>query len=70
MARSSREKPVEPHTCRQVQFGDAPGTTHFEMIPALNVEEGFNRLYEEAIEDMAAFLDQYGMDLVGPPLEE
>lgn len=56
------------HAFRNI--GDEPATIHFEMIPALNVEEGFDRLYTEEVEDMAAFLNEYGMDLVGPPLEE
>lgn len=30
------------HAFRNI--GDEPGSIHFEMIPALNVEEGFNRL--------------------------
>lgn len=55
------------HAFRNI--GEEPGTIHFEMIPALNVEEGFQRLYDEEVPHMADFLNQYGMDLAGPPLE-
>ena len=49
--------------------GDAPATIHFELIPAGKSEESFHRLLSERIENVGAFFDQYGMDLVGPPLE-
>ncbi|MEM7014448.1 MAG: cupin domain-containing protein [Verrucomicrobiota bacterium] len=57
------------HAFRNI--GKEPAMIHFEMIPAGNIEEGFKRLATDAdsIEDMAAFFDDYGMDLSGPPLE-
>ena len=44
---------------------------HFEMIPAGQSEEAFARLLAEGdqIHDLAAFFDQYEMDLSGPPLD-
>ena len=41
----------------------------FELLPAGNSEEGFERLVAGEIGDIAAFFDQYDMDLSGPPLE-
>lgn len=55
------------HAFRNV--GDAPARIHFELMPALKSEEAFERLVSETITDPAAFFDEYGMDLVGPPLE-
>ena len=42
----------------------------FELLPAGNSEEGFERLVAGDIGDIAEFFDQYDMDLSGPPLEE
>ncbi len=58
------------HAFRNI--GETPACIHFELIPALEAEESFRRLSEEsdAITDVAAFFDEYGMDLKGPPLSE
>jgi len=42
---------------------------HFEMIPANNSEEAFDRLISEEITDVEAFFNQYDIDLSGPPLD-
>ena len=55
------------HAFRNI--GDQAATIHFEMLPAGDSEEAFERLVNEEIEDVSAFCDKYGMDLVGPPLE-
>ena len=57
------------HTFRNV--GTSPAKIHFELIPAGKSEEAFARLIAEGdtIEDVAAFFDQYDMDLVGLPLD-
>ena len=55
------------HAFRNI--GDQSATIHFEMLPACDSEEAFEKLVSEEIEDVSAFFDKYGMDLVGPPLE-
>ncbi|MFT5468026.1 MAG: quercetin dioxygenase-like cupin family protein [Verrucomicrobiales bacterium] len=57
------------HAFRNI--GTEAATIHFEMIPAGKSEEAFERIAAEgdSIEDVAAFFDQYDMDLCGPPLD-
>ncbi len=57
------------HSFRNI--GDEPSRIHFEILPAGNSEEGFDRLVNEgaSISDIAAFFDDYGMDLAGPPID-
>ena len=50
-------------------IGQDVATIHFEMIPSGMSEEAFERLVNEEISDPGSFFDQYGMDLIGPPLE-
>ena len=49
-------------------IGRENGILHFEMIPALNSEEGFYRLANEKIEDKASFFSKYGIEPLGPPI--
>ena len=57
------------HAFRNI--GDAAGRIHFELLPSNRSEESFERLTTEGsqIDDIAAFFDEYDMDLVGPPIE-
>ena len=58
-----------PHAFRNV--GTGPGRIHFELLPSKNSEEGFRRIVDDpgSIQDMNAFFEEYGMDLLGPPLD-
>lgn len=49
-------------------IGEESGLLHFEMIPALNSEEGFYRMANEKIHDKASFFKEYGIEPLGPPL--
>lgn len=55
------------HAFRNV--GEEPATIHFDLMPSANSDEAFRRLVTEEIDNPGAFFDQYGMDLVGPPME-
>ncbi len=57
------------HAFRNI--GENPARIHFELLPALKSEESFRVICKEAdlITDPAAFFDEHGMDLMGPPLE-
>lgn len=48
--------------------GEKPALIHFELIPAGDSEEAFEKLAAVEVADMPAFFERYGMDLVGPPL--
>lgn len=50
--------------------GQSSAEIHFEMLPAGESEEAFNRIVSEEIADVESFFDQYDMDLIGPPLEQ
>lgn len=51
--------------------GSENGRVHFVLYPPSRYEEFFERVVKEfsEIEDHAAFFDEYGMDLNGPPLD-
>lgn len=55
-----------PHTFKNT--GNTAGAVHFELWPANKSEEFFKRVDEEfaEIEDLPAFFDEYGMDLLEP----
>ncbi len=55
------------HAFRNI--GTMPAVIHFEMLPAGDSEEAFDRMITEDIGDVEAFFDKYGMDLSGPPLD-
>lgn len=51
-------------------IGSETGTIHFELLDAGKSEEFFARIVSEFpdIEDVPAFFEQYGLELMGPPL--
>ena len=55
------------HAFRNI--GTTPAVIHFEMLPAGNSEEAFDRMATGEIGDLNAFFEKYGMDLSGPPLD-
>ena len=55
------------HAFRNI--GTMPAVIHFEMLPAGDSEEAFDRMVTGDIGDVEAFFDDYGMDLSGPPLD-
>lgn len=60
--------PGAPHSFKNI--GDTPGRVHFILFPPADYEKFFERVVNEFnnIEDHAAFFNEYGMDLNGPPL--
>ena len=60
--------PGAVHAFRNI--GATPAVIHFELIPAGDSEEAFNRIVTGDVGDVDAFFEQYGMDLSGPPLDE
>ena len=55
------------HAFRNI--GATPAVIHFEMLPAGESEEAFDRMVTGQIGELDAFFDKYGMDLSGPPLD-
>ncbi len=47
-------------------IGDTTAKLHFDLLPALNSEEGFRRMMGDGlpIDDLPAFFQEYGMTLV------
>lgn len=49
-------------------IGAASARIHFELLPAGDSKEAFERLVTGDRGNVEAFFDRYGMDLSGPPL--
>lgn len=58
-----------PHAFRNIDSED--GLLHFELLPSGSAESFFERLVTDfgGIEDIGAFFQAHGMDLLGPPIE-
>jgi quercetin dioxygenase-like cupin family protein len=58
-----------PHTFKNID--DEDGLIHFELLPSGSSEAFFKRLVTDfrGIEDIGAFFQAHGMDLLGPPIE-
>jgi mannose-6-phosphate isomerase-like protein (cupin superfamily) len=57
------------HTFKNIDSED--GLIHFELLPSGSSEAFFERLASDfgGIEDIGAFFQAHGMDLLGPPIE-
>ncbi len=54
------------HSFRNI--GEEKATIHYELLPALNSEEFFERILAAEAGDPESLFRKYGQELVGPPL--